>query len=93
MTYRAKVTANLKAIPPKKRESKIRKTVWGVGLAILAGVIAKYRPDWPWQVPVVTGAFGMLLASGEILMHPFKLIVAGIRDVVNALKGGSDAGG
>ena len=93
MTHRDKVTANLQSIPPKKLESKIRKTVWGVALLALAGVIARYRPDWPWQVPVILGAFGLLLASGEILLHPFKLMVGGIRDVVDALKGRSDAGG
>ena len=87
MTYREKVTANLNAIPPKKRESKIAKTIYGVALVGLAGLIAWKRPDWPWQIPIISLSFGLLLSSGEILLHPFKLIVAGIRDVVDALKG------
>lgn len=92
MTHRGKITQDLHRIPPKKLESKIRKTIWGIGLLVLSGVVARFRPDWPWQVPVILGSFGLLLASGEILLHPFKLIVGGIRDVVDALKGKGNVG-
>jgi hypothetical protein len=87
VNHREKVAANLQAIPEKKRESKVTRTLLGMGMVAVAGVIAKYKPDWPWQVPVFSGALGLLAASGEILLHPFKLLVAGILDIVDALKG------
>ena len=91
MTYRAKVTAELKKIPPKKRKKKVRDTKWGVVCILLAALIAKFLPAWPWQVPVGFLAVGLLTASGEVLKNKVKWVIAAVRDLVNALKGGGDA--
>lgn len=88
MTHKAKVTANLKAIPPEKLEKKKRHTFWGCVAVVCAALIAKFLPAAPWWVPVGFLCVGLVAASGEILLHPLKLLVAILRD--KAAKGGEE---
>lgn len=78
----------LKAIPDHRWQDKVRKTLTGIAFVAFAGAGAQW---WGWSQQWVTGLaiFGGVVMSGEVVLLPFKLLVAIIADGVAKAKGGA----
>ncbi len=77
----------LKAIPAARWQDKLRKTLTGLVFVCLAVSGAAF---WGWSQEWVIGLaiFGGVVMSGEVVLLPFKLLVAIIADGVSKAKGG-----
>jgi len=76
----------LKAIPEKRWQDKMRKTLTGLVFVCLAVCGAQF---WEWSQQWVIGLaiFGGVVMSGEVVLLPFKMLVAIIADGVAKAKG------
>lgn len=76
-----------KSIPPAAKRQKNYSTAIGVGIMAFGWFAKSQWPDLPTMVAFGTTAFGAVMVSGEYFRLPWKLFVAAIRDLVNAVKG------
>jgi dipeptide/tripeptide permease len=93
----SQVTEKFQAIPPEKKKSKVLSTAVGIAFAALGVylvVVAVRLADKSGDIPMtmliiglVLAVFGGVVASGEIVLHPIKLLIAQYRDYVLAKKG------
>ncbi len=81
------VGAKLREIPPEKLRVKIVRTIIGLILAVVGVGAHVIWPKLPDLVAFGTFGFGLVTASGELLMHPFKLFTARIGDLMDAIRG------
>ena len=81
------VRKSLQSIPQEKRSRMVARTLLGLMLAAL-GIYAKaFWPTLPDLVAFGTFGFGLVMASGQLMSHPFRLFVAMLRDVLGAIRG------
>ena len=91
MTHIGQVTEQIKAIPKERFTEKLRNTV--VGLVFVGGAgLAAWKLSWPWYAVIPVAVFGGFFISQDLARNGLKLIAAAVRDVLNAVRGKSNAG-
>lgn len=87
-THRDSVAARLAAIPEEKLSTMIARTFIGA-LFVVFGVLigmGKLFTGLPVLVSYGTVIFGAIMASGQLMTHPFRLFVAFVRDILAAIR-------
>lgn len=87
MKHTGAVIDAFKSIPPDAKKKKNYSSAIGVGIMAFGWFAKNQWPDLPTMVAFGTTAFGAVMFSGEYFRLPWRLFVAAIRDLVNAVKG------
>lgn len=92
MTHVKTVTSDLKAIPRERLATKLKRTVLGVGFAGLGGfMVIRQIGGTPSLTLVFVGialcVLGATVWSTELMAAPIKIVVASVRDALNAVRG------
>lgn len=83
------VRESLQSIPAEKRKRMRLRTLWGV-LFIALGIAMGMKwifADAPVLVSLGMVLFGAVMASGQLMKHPFKLMAAAFADYQAAKTG------
>lgn len=82
-----RVKAKFAAMPSEKLGDKIVRTVIGAVICAFGWLAKSQWPNLPDLVAYGTAVFGGVVIAGEVISYPFKLFVAMLRDVLDAVRG------